>query len=134
MKFRKFHVTLHYPTFIKRYGAPALGYAGWFEKALRFLVKVPYLRTGRRVSGTLHHVTRRISLAEASLKKKAALERECPGTTLSCVKVELPSGKKVFRLQKTPAGGVGDENEDGDTAPFRKSSWDNTGYTQWGDE
>jgi hypothetical protein len=83
MKFRKFHVTLHYQAFIQRYGVPSLSYAGWWEKAMRFLVKVPYLRTGRRTKGLYTHLMNRIAFVEVIAKKKAALERENPGETLS---------------------------------------------------
>lgn len=78
MKFRKFHVTIHYQAFIERYGVPALSYAGWWEKAMRFLVKVPYLRTGRRLKGMYTNLMKRIAFMEVVAKKKAALEREEP--------------------------------------------------------
>jgi hypothetical protein len=133
MKFRKFHVTSHYSDFIRRYGAPALSYAGWWEKAIRFLVKVPYLRTGRRLKNMFKQLMHRIAFAEVINRKRAALERECPGETLSWELEELESGKKVWRLQRTKRGGR-DARMDDDSAPVRASSWDNTGYLSSGEE
>lgn len=125
MKFRKFHVTIHYQAFVERYGVPSLSYAGWWEKAMRFLVKVPYQRTGRRIKGMYTHLMHRIAFVEVIAKKKSALERHNPGETLSWQLETLESGKKVWRLCRTQAT-TGD-NIEGAAVP-RASSWDNTGY------
>lgn len=132
MKFRKFHATFHYPTFIKRYGAPALTYSGWWEKGIRFLVKLPYLRTGRRMKNLFKHLMGRIAFADVVRRKKLALERAHPGDTLEWDLIELDSGKKVWKLQRRPAAGA--EGEDGDGRDgeqdpgFKANSWDNNGY------
>jgi len=68
--FKKFHMFLHYFDFIIEYGAPALTYGGWWEKAHRFLVKVPYLRTGRRVASLIRLLMMRVVLADTVKRKK----------------------------------------------------------------
>ena len=45
--FPKFHLTLHYPQFIRLFGPPAVGYGGYWERSLKNLVKLAYLRTTR---------------------------------------------------------------------------------------
>ena len=45
--FPKFHLALHYPQFIRLFGPPAVGYGGYWERSLKHLVKLAYLRTSR---------------------------------------------------------------------------------------
>ena len=68
-KFPKFHAHTHFPEFIPEYGAPALTYGGWWEQAHIGLVKVPYLRTGRRVQDLYRLLMLRIALFEAIRQK-----------------------------------------------------------------
>lgn len=75
-RFPKFHSFLHYYHFIKEYGAPALTYGGWWEKAHMFLVKAPYLRTGKRVNDMYPMLMMRIALTDTVRQKSAILVRE----------------------------------------------------------
>lgn len=61
---------LHYYDFILEYGAAALTYGGWWEKAHVFLVKVPYLRTGRRTVSLIKLLMLRVVLADTVKRKK----------------------------------------------------------------
>ena len=77
-KFKKFHMFLHYYDFILEYGAPTLTYGGWWEKAHIFLVKVPYLRTGRRVASLIKMLMLRVALAETVKRKKHIVLSRAP--------------------------------------------------------
>lgn len=68
-KFPKFHAHIHFTDFIPEYGAPALTYGGWWEKAHLPYVKAPYLRTGRRVEDLYKLLMLRIALMEAIRQK-----------------------------------------------------------------
>ena len=91
---------LHYFDFILEYGAPALTYGGWWEKAHRFLVKLPYLRTGRRVSSLLRLLVLRVRVADTIRRKKAVTRvRASPDRYVwTKVKVDGRWRKKLVRV------------------------------------
>ena len=73
-KFPKWHFCTHFYHFVLEYGSALLTYTGSFEKSHRFLCKLPYLRTGRRVGGVWEQVTVRVALADRVVKVKSTLE------------------------------------------------------------
>jgi len=73
-KFPKFHSLLHFYFFTKECGAPALTYGGWWEQAHTKLVKLPYLRTGRRVEDLYRLLVLRTALCDAVRQKTRTLE------------------------------------------------------------
>jgi len=73
VKFPKFHTALHYVDFIRLFGMPNNTYSGHWEKAHRFLVKLPYLRTGRNVEGVQDLIMRRVALFSTVYLKRRLL-------------------------------------------------------------
>lgn len=73
-KFPKWHSNLHYYHFILEYGVPLLVYTGSFEKAHRFLCKLPYQRTGMRLKNLWELLMLRVVLADRVMLMKTTLE------------------------------------------------------------
>ena len=74
--FPKFHSTVHFFDFVLEFGVPALTYGGWWEKAHRFLCRLPYLRTGRKVKDLHKLVVVRVALAEEVRKQLYVVKKE----------------------------------------------------------
>jgi hypothetical protein len=73
-RFPKWHATIHYFDQIIDYGVPFLLYNGSFEKAHRFLCKLPFLRTGMRKGNIWDLIMLRVALADRVVQLKTRLE------------------------------------------------------------
>lgn len=76
VSFPKFHTALHYIEFIRLFGMPNMTYSGHWEKAHKFLVKVHYLRTGRRLDNMQENIMRRVALYRSVYLKHRYLLKE----------------------------------------------------------
>lgn len=129
-KFPKFHLSFHYFHFMMEYGVPALTYSGWWEKAHRFLVKMPYLRTGRRVENLENLILLRVALADRVRQMKHFLEKAERHGKYYNVTCHLPSGEHVSLLREVSEG---HEVQDGRIG-YREDGFDETGYLSTADE
>lgn len=127
-KFPKFHLACHYHAFMKEYGVPALTYSGWWEKAHRFLVKMPYLRTGRKTRQLAQLLMLRVALSDRVNQMKYILEKAKGKGKVRAFTVREPSGHTVTVL-RVAAGGLLDEH---DTRTYTKAGFDEDGYFETG--
>lgn len=74
VKFPKWHSTFHYYHFIVEYGVAYNTYSSWWEKAHRVMLKMPYLRTGRRVQDLERLLLLRLQLADVVRQKKSIMD------------------------------------------------------------
>jgi len=127
VKFPKWHDSVHYVEFIHEYGAPDLIYGGWWEKAHRFLVRLPWLRTGRNLKNMHELMLLRCALADIVRQKKAIFEGiEAEWGVLEYVWVKGEAGEKGYWSLREKHRGE-DEDEEGDTASEAVCGWDKTG-------
>lgn len=124
-KFPKFHLSFHYYHFYKEYGAPALTYSGWWEKAMRFLVKMPYLRTGRQTKGLEEKLVMRVVLADRVRRMVNFMERARQKGRMHVHKVVQPTGEVVSLLSVFAVPSRGE-----DPYSFTRRGFDEDGYIQ----
>lgn len=136
-KFPKWHSTVHYPDFIHEFGIPSLTYTGWWEKAHRYLCKMPFLRTGRRVERQEELLLLRIALSEILRRKERALELANPYRVQEAIDAELDEGGgrggKRSRGSNSRAG-RGGEDDHFDVQPERLVGRDVDGYITTGEK
>jgi hypothetical protein len=135
-KFPKWHSCLHYPDFIQEYGIPALTYTGWWEKAHRYLCKLPFLRTGRRTKRLEELMLLRIALAEILRRKEKTLEMADPARQQKSAVAAFERAVSGGRKRRHGASGQASttQESDYDTQPERAVGRDNDGYVNMEDE
>ena len=133
-KFPKWHSTLHYPDFILEFGIPALTYTGWWEKAHRYLCKMPFLRTGRRVKRQEELLLLRIALAEILRRKERALELANPNRKKmeQDAKLDGDAARGKRRRGSNERNQVSSGNDEFDVQPERLVGRDVNGYITTG--
>ena len=101
-------------------------YTGWWEKAHRYVVKLPYLRTGRRTKRVYELLVLRVALAEAVRRKEKVLEA---AKAARDQEAEQQGGVAGPGERRTAAGGEGDW----DVQPERLVGRDKNGYLDVGE-
>jgi hypothetical protein len=136
-KFPKWHQTMHYPDFIWEFGIPALTYTGWWEKAHRYLCKLPFLRTGRRTKRMEELLLLRIALAEIIRRKEKTLEKLDPhrAEKEAARKFDeaVASSKKRSRGKTSTTTSTAAADSEYDTQPERHTGRDKDGYIAIGE-
>lgn len=130
-KFPKFHLSMHYFLFMLEYGVPALTYSGWWEKAHRFLVKMPYLQTGRNLHNLENLIMLRVALADRVRQTKHFLEKAQKHGKMFNMKCTLPSGEMGTMLTLVTDG---PREPVQDQPGYREDGFDETGYLSTADE
>jgi len=131
-KFPKWHSTFHYPDFIREYGIPSLTYTGWWEKAHRYLCKMPFLRTGRRVKRQEELLLLRIALSEILRRKERALERADPSRMQKLEDARLDASGNRKKRRHGSGEPVPSHDDDYDIQPERLVGRDKNGYLNHG--
>jgi hypothetical protein len=133
-KFPKWHSTVHYPDFIREFGIPALTYTGWWEKAHRYLCKMPFLRTGRHVARLEELLLLRIALTEIVRRKERALERANPNRQKELQDAILDSYVHSKKRRRGSSQRVLGDDDAYDVQPERLSGRDKNGYLTTGEK
>ena len=142
-KFPKWHFVIHFYDFTTERGSALLSYTGSFEKSHRFLCKLPYLRTGRKVEDVWEQIVLRVVLADRVVKVKVVLESvvrqrvqaqvetlgiSVEGEGFSTAEgVDVRSSLQNLLKERYPAkyAELGEETPEG-------AQWDKSGYVKHG--
>lgn len=131
-RFPKWHSTFHYPQFIREYGTPALTYTGWWEKAHRYLCKMPFLRIGRRRQRMEELLLLRIALTEIVRRKERALELLDPKLAEREAAAALDRAAGITNKRRRGSDQAKATDDTYDIQPERLTGRDKNGYINHG--